>query len=80
MTMGEAVAKRIRDCLSERGITVYRLAQNACLPTSTVWNLFNGHTKSPTLTILFRICEGLEISVEEFLNCEYFQTENLDLD
>lgn len=80
MKMGEAVAKRMQECLSERGISVYKLARDTCLPVSTLRNLFNGHTKSPTLTLVFRICEGLGISVEEFLNSDYFKTENLDLD
>ena len=80
MTMGEAVAKRIDQYLSERKITLYKLARNTCLPVSTLRNLYCGHTKSPTLALVFRIAEGLGVSPLEFLDCELFSPENIDLD
>ena len=80
MTVGEAVAKRTDEFLYERNITLYRLAKDACLPIATLQNLYRGHTKSPTLTVILKVCDALEISVEEFLNSPLFSRENLELD
>lgn len=78
--MGEAVAKRIDEYLYMKGITLYRLAKDACLPVSTLQNLYRGHTKSPTLSLVFRIAEAMGITVEEFLSGPLFSYENLELD
>lgn len=80
MTVGEAVAKRIDFYLYERALTLYGLAQKACLPVSTLQNLYRGHTKSPTLTVILKLTEALEITVEEFLNDTLFSRDNLELD
>lgn len=80
MTMGEAVAKRIDEYIYSRGITLYKLAKDACLPIATLQNLYRGHTKSPTLTVIFKICEGLKITVQEFLESEWFSPSVLELE
>ena len=80
MTVGKAVAKRIDEFLFERGITLYKLAKDAGLPIATLQNLYRGHTKSPTLTVIYKICIGLNITVETFLDSEYFSLSVLDLD
>ncbi len=80
MTIAEAIAKRIDEFLYKRGMTLYRLAKNSGLPISTLQNLYTGHTKSPTVSVLYKVCAGLEVSVEEFLNSEYFSPAILELD
>ena len=80
MTVGKAVAKRIDEFLFERGITLYKLAKDAGLPIATLQNLYRGHTKSPTLTVIYKICIGLNITVETFLDSEYFSLSVLELD
>ena len=79
MTMGEAVAKRIEQLLIERNWSLYRLSKESCIPLSTLKNLYVKHTKSPTLTIIFKISETFEISPIDFLNCSLFDSKNLDL-
>ena len=78
--MGIAVAKRIDEFLIERNISLYRLAKDACLPISTLQNLYRGHTKSPTLSLVFQIAETLNVTVAEFLNSPLFSYDVLDLD
>lgn len=80
MTVGEATAKRIDEYLYKKNITLYRLAKDACLPVSTLENLYRGHTKSPTLTVIFKITEALGVTVEQFLASPLFSSENLELD
>ena len=80
MTLSQAVAKRIDFYLFSRGITLYQLAKEAGLPVATLQNLYRGNTKSPTLSVIYKICRGLNGSIEEFLNEEFFPISQLELD
>lgn len=80
MTMGEAVAKRIDELLFERGWSLYKLSKDSYLPLSTLKNLYSKHTKSPTLTVVFKIAETFNITPIDFLNSDIFKNENLDID
>ncbi len=80
MTIGTAVAKRIDEFLFSRGITLYKLAKDSGLPIATLQNLYRGHTKSPTLAVIYKVCNGLNVSVAEFLNSELFSLSILELD
>ncbi|MBE7068272.1 MAG: helix-turn-helix transcriptional regulator [Clostridiales bacterium] len=80
MTVGQAIAKRIDEYIYARGITLYKLAKDAGLPIATLQNLYRGHTKSPTLAVVYKICNGLQISIFEFLNSELFSESVLELD
>ena len=79
MTVGEAVAKRIEEVLMERKMSLYRLAKEACIPIATLQNLYRGHTKSPTFTVILKICDALNMTIAEFIDCPYFNLENLEL-
>ena len=57
--------ERIRYLLKERGWCVYRLAQEAGVPQSTLANLFL-RNNMPTIPTLERICQALGITLGEF--------------
>ncbi len=80
MTIGEAIVKRIDELLFERGWSLYKLAKESCLPLSTLKNLYTGHTKCPTLLVVYKISEAFGISTIQFLDCDLFDTNNLDLE
>lgn len=77
-TIGEAVAKRIDEILYKKGMSLYGLSKKTGLPLSTLKNLYTKHTKSPTLTLIYKICDGLEITIDEFLNSPLFRREIVD--
>jgi len=79
MTMGEAVAKRIDEYLIIKNWSLYKLSKESLLPLSTLKNLYYKHTKSPTLSVVFRISETFGITPIEFLSSDLFDTQNLDL-
>ena len=80
MTIGTAITKRLDEYMFSRGITLYRLAKDAEIPIATLQNLYRGHTKSPTLAVVYKICGGLQVSIFEFLNSELFSESILELD
>ena len=59
--------ERIRTLLEERGWSVYRLAQEAGVPQSTLANLFL-RNNMPTVPTLERICQALGITMAEFFS------------
>lgn len=78
MTMSEAVVKRVNELLFEKGWSLYRLSKEACLPLTTLKNLYNGHTKSPTLSLVFKISEAFNLTPIQFLDNKIFESEELD--
>lgn len=80
MTVGLATAKRIDEYLHERGISLYRLAKDAFVPISTLQNLYRDHTKSPTVSVIFKLTYALGITIEEFFASPLFDADNLELE
>lgn len=80
MTVGQATAKRIDEYLYERGISLYKLAHDACIPISTLQNLYRDHTKSPTVSVIFKLTDALGVSIQDFFSSPLFSAENLEVD
>lgn len=57
--------EKIESICSKKGITKYKLAQNAQIPYTTLTNMFKKDTM-PTLPTLQKICEGLDITMAQF--------------
>ena len=78
MTIGKATAKRIDEYLFSKGISLYRLSRDSGIPIATLQNLYRGHTKSPTLAVVYKLCDALQITVQEFLDSPLFNNVELD--
>lgn len=80
MNISRAVALRIKELLKEKGLTQYRLEQNACLSHDTVKSIMKGKAKGVNLKTLIAISDGFGITVSEFLQSDLFLYENLNMD
>lgn len=80
MNISSAVATRIKELLVEKNMTQYRLEQKACLSHDTVKSIMKGKAKGVNLKTLIYISDGFDMTVAEFLNCDLFLYENLDID
>ena len=76
MNIGEAVKQRIIELCQERNISINKLSNLSGVTQSTVNNIISGRNNSTTISTIKKLCDGLEISVEEFFNSELFR--NLD--
>lgn len=65
MTSNEAICRRLTDLCGEANISYYALASLAAIPKSTLKNIFNG--TNPTIATINKICNGLGITMHEFL-------------
>ncbi len=73
MDLQEATKKRILALCDEKNITINKLATLAGVRQSTVNNLIDGTSKTPTLLTVLRLCLGLDMQLKEFFDDEVFK-------
>lgn len=76
--LNEAVAKRIVELCKERNLTQYQLYKKSGVPQSTLSTILSCTYPSMKLRVIYEICEGFDISLEEFFDSALFMRENLD--
>lgn len=72
MTIGKAVSERILELCSENKITVNKLATISGLTQSTLNNITSGRNNSATIATIKKICDGLNITVQDFFCSDLF--------
>ncbi len=78
LTTGKAFSKRIDELLFKNNWSLYRLSKISCVPLSTLKNFYREHTKSPTLSLVYKIANAFNMSILEFLDCPLLKDENVD--
>ena len=73
MNIGEAVKERILELCQERNLSINKLSNISGVTQSTVNNIVSGRNNSTTISTIKKLCDGLEISVEEFFHSELFR-------
>ena len=72
MKAKEAVAKRIFDLCEERGMAINALAAASGVSPSTVYSMLNEKSQNPGIVSLNKLCDGWNISIREFFDCDLF--------
>lgn len=72
MNVGQAVRERILGLCKERGITVNKLATVSGVTQSTLNNIVSGRNNSATVSTVKKICDGLEITIQDFFDSPLF--------
>ena len=75
-----AVAKRLSKLLIDKDVTQYRLSKNMITSQSTIKNIMHEQYKSIRLDTLIKICDALDMTVQEFLNDPIFDRDNIEVD
>ncbi|WP_300561676.1 helix-turn-helix transcriptional regulator [uncultured Oscillibacter sp.] len=73
MTVGVAVKERILELCRERKISVNKLCTISGVTQSTVNNIVSGRNSSVTVATLKKLCDGLDITIEEFFCSSLFR-------
>lgn len=73
MNTYEAVVKRIEELCQDRELTYNGLSYCAGMSQSTIKSIMNGESHNPGIITLKKICDGLNISLFEFFDTEYFR-------
>lgn len=78
MQLNEAVSKRLKELLDERGMTQYQLYLKSGVPKSTIGNVVNCAFDSVKLRVIHEMCQGLEIDLCDFFASPIFRENNLE--
>ena len=76
MDIGQAAKLRILELCKQNNITVNKLSIICGITQSTLNNIVSGRNKSFTLSTIKKICDGLEITIQDFFASSIF--ENLE--
>lgn len=72
MGVSMAVSDRIIELCRERHITVNKLCTMSGVTQSTVNDIVNLKSKNVGIVTIKKLCDGLEITIADFFNTEYF--------
>ena len=67
-----AVKNRILKLCDEKDLTINALATTAGLPPSSIKNILYGKSQNPKIATIKIICDGLNISLKDFFDCDEF--------
>ena len=80
MNVSHAVAKRIEMLLKERNMTQYRLEQKSGVLHGSLACIMNGRNKTVTLSTVYMIAKGFDMTIVEFLNHDIFLSEEIEFE
>ena len=72
MKIREAIAKRIEELCEQNNLTINGLATQAAVPPSTVKNIIYGVSRNPGIVTIKMLCDGLDISIQDFFDSPLF--------
>ena len=70
LTFNDAVRRRIKRLYKYKRYTMHEFAKKSGIPYSTLNSYINSTTSSLTLSTLDKICMGLGMSLQEFIDNE----------
>ena len=80
MTVNDAIAYRIARLLQEKEITQYKLEQNSGIQHGSMQCIMNGTNKTVTLSTVYKLARGFDITIYEFLDDDIFRSEDLEIE
>ncbi len=72
MNIGEAVRLRILELCELNSITINKLSIICGITQSTLNNIVSKRNNTTTISTIKKICDGLEITIQDFFNSELF--------
>ena len=77
MNINDAVILRIEELCLTNKMTKYDLSQKSGVPQTTLTSIKKKRSGSPKIATLYAICEGFNISIEEFFSSPLFNRDNV---
>ena len=80
MLLNEAIKLRLEHLMKEKNInSKYKVSCDAGINPSLLNDFFRNRTLYPRLDTLYLICEGMNITLEEFFSDPLFNIENIEV-
>jgi len=80
MTINDAVAMRTLKLIKQRNITQYRLEQDSGILHGAMDRILLSKNKTVTLTTIYRLARGFNMTIQEYLDDDIFRRDDLELD
>ena len=80
MNLNRAFAIRLSNLLIERNMTKYKLEKETGLTHSALRYIFNEINTDVKFSTIVKVCNALNITLNEFFDDEIFNINNLDFD
>ena len=72
MNIGDAVKERIIELCKENDISINKLSTISGVNQSTLNNIVSGRNRSTTISTIKKICDGLDITIQDFFDSDIF--------
>ena len=69
----ECIKRRFVELCRERNLAFNALATSAGVHPSTMKSIMNGASRNPGIVTIKKLCDGLDISLTEFFDADYFR-------
>ncbi len=73
MSVKDAVVKRIQNVCCERNMCTNELANTCGITASTLYSLLDSRRRDVSIVTIKKICDGLEMPLEEFFASQEFR-------
>lgn len=80
LTINDAVANRIAKLLESKNMTQYRLEQESGIIHGAMDRILTSQNKTITLTTLYKLAHGFNMTIYEFLDDDNFRSTDLEID
>ena len=74
MTVKEAVVARFQELMRQRRMRPNELANRAGVTPSTEYSMLDPRRKELSISVIKKLCDGLEISLGAFFSCPLFES------
>ncbi len=72
MSVKDAAVQRFRELCEARGIRPNELANRAGVTPSTVYSMLDSSRRDLSILTIKKLCDGLDISLDEFFSSQAF--------
>ena len=73
MNITEAVKQRLDELCYAKGLNYCQLATISGIPYTTVKSIFYNQSRNPGIATIKKLCDGLDITVTDFFDTDYFR-------
>lgn len=73
MEQNLVIANRLKGLCEEKNLSYNALAERSGVPVKRIYRIAYGNVSNPSVFVMLRICDGLEISLDEFFGTEEFK-------
>lgn len=74
LELSDAVKQRILGLCTQRQITINKLSIICGITQSSLNNIVNGASLDPKISTIKKVCDGLEITLAQFFDCDEFNS------